>query len=102
MNTRLTPAEMAELKPLEVHFRAAMCDYLRALGRADDALLHRVYERVTGKQYQRSDACGVCQLTLTKTVAKWYYDTQKAMAAEAAAAAAPAPAKKPRTNTKKK
>lgn len=66
---------MAALAPYELEMRAAKADYLRSAGREGLAIMHKVYERVTGSPYTETDACGHCQLKLQRYIADWYFKT---------------------------
>lgn len=75
METKLTKEEMTALAPYELEMKAAKADYLRSAGREGLAIMHKVYERVTGNPYTETDACGHCQLKLQRFIADWYFKT---------------------------
>lgn len=77
METKLTQKEMTALAPYELEMMAAKAHYLRSAGREGLAIMHEVYERVTGKPYTQTDACGQCQLTLQGYIADWYFKTKE-------------------------
>lgn len=75
---KLTAAEMKALKPYEFNLLAAYeGHYLRSTGKAGQELLHKVYNRVTGEEYKRTDSCGHCEYELTLQVGKWYFGSLK-------------------------
>lgn len=80
METKLTKEEMTALAPYELEMRSAKEGYLRSAGREGLAIMHKVYERVTGEPYTETDACGHCQLKLQRFIADWYFKTKEAPA----------------------
>lgn len=80
METKLTKEEMTALAPYELEMRSAKEGYLRSAGREGLAIMHKVYERVTGEPYTETDACGHCQLKLQGFIADWYFKTKEAPA----------------------
>ena len=77
METKLTKEEMTALAPYELEMRSAKEGYLRSAGREGLAIMHKVYERVTGEPYTETDACGHCQLKLQGFIADWYFKTKE-------------------------
>ena len=73
----LNKTEMAEMAVYEFELQAAMADYLRSAGRIGLEAMKKIYKRVTGDDYTRTDSCGHCQLTLQKFVARWYFETKE-------------------------
>lgn len=76
MNTNLTREEYKALAPYKMEMEAARNNYLRAVPRDGQTLLHAIYQRITGGEFSRTDACGHCQLELLQTVTRWYDSTE--------------------------
>lgn len=70
---KLTKAELKQLQAFDISFRSAREGYLRSIGRQGNALLRQFYEKIIGKPYEGSDACGHCELTLLQIVAPSYF-----------------------------
>ena len=93
---RFTKEEMTALAKYEVNFQCALSDYLRSCGRQGVELMREVYKAHTGEDFRRTDACGHCELDLTKWIAARYFDTKNNPGPEAE------PEKKKSSKTNKK
>lgn len=73
---RFTKEEMTALARFEMNFQCALSDYLRSVGRQGVELMREVYKKHTGEDFRRTDACGHCELDLTRWIAARYFDTK--------------------------
>lgn len=79
----LTKEEVAALSAYEFEFAAARENYLRTASKEGQRLFHEVYRRVTGKEFDRTDACGHCEFELQRAIVMWYDETRAAQAESA-------------------
>lgn len=74
---KLNAVEMSMLKPYETELVCASERYLRSPGRAAVEKIKRVYTRLYGTEWTRSDSCGHCELDLLRAVAPAYFVTKQ-------------------------
>ena len=77
MKKKLSKADFEICQKYEREFLCAESDYLRTPGREGVKALRGVYAHIFGSEYQGSDSCGHCELTMMQAILPSYRYTQE-------------------------